>query len=136
MVTKPRPRLKSLEGSVIVLQQGEVIMDRIPGSLALTAHFGATALLLGGALILIPIAPSALAQTGAPAGSTINGTVPLSEGNTWGGLDHQPTPSEAGPAVSAQQQARISHKLNKLDEELLNDPLPQVPAGGPSVQGN
>jgi hypothetical protein len=84
----------------------------------------------------MPIAQPARAQTGATAGSTVNGTVPLSEGNIWGGLDHQPTPSEAGPAISSQQQARINHKLNKLDEQLLNDPLPQVPAGGPSVQGN
>jgi len=111
-------------------------MDRIPGSPALTAHFGTAALLLCGVFILAPIGRPALAQTGATAGSTINGTVPLSEGNTWGGLDHQPTPSEAGPAFSSQQQARINHKLNKLDEQLLNDPLPQVPAGGPSVQGN
>jgi hypothetical protein len=52
----------------------------------------------------------------------------------WNGLDHQPTPSEVAPAGAAQQ-ARINHKLNKLDKQLLNDPLPKMPAGAPPVTG-
>ena len=86
-----------------------------------------------GALML---APPAMAQSAAPPGSTINGTVPTSEGNIYNGFDHQPTASEAGPSGDAQQQARINRKLNKLDQQLLNDPLPKLPAGAPPVAGN
>ena len=95
---------------------------------------GAAALLGLGAALLVPLAP-ALAQTAPPPGSTINGTVPTSEGNVWNGQDHQPTPSEVPPA-SAQQQAKINHKLNKIDRQLLKYKLPKVPAGAPPVVGN
>jgi hypothetical protein len=86
--------------------------------------------------MLVPIARPALAQSTDGPGSTINGTVPTAEGNVWNGLDHQPTPSEVAPLGNAQEQARINRKLNKLDKQLLNDPLPKVPAGAPQVQGN
>jgi hypothetical protein len=101
-------------------------MDRRSGCAALAA-------LLCGALLL---APPALAQSAAPPGSTLNGTVPTSEGNVWNGLDHQPTPAEIAPATNSHQQAKQNHKLGKLDQQLLNDPLPKSPAGAPPVSGN
>jgi len=104
-------------------------MDRLPITQARTV----AALALGGAILL---ALPALAQNAPPPGSTINGTVPTAEGNVWNGLDHQPTPSEIAPVGNAQQQARINHKLSKLDQQLLNDPLPKLPPGAPAIQGN
>jgi hypothetical protein len=85
-------------------------------------------------LIATAIVP-ARAQTSPPPGSTITGAVPSSEGNVWGGLDHQPTPSEVAPLNNQQQQAKINHKLGKLDQQLLNYKLPKVPAGAPPVAG-
>ena len=124
-------------------------MVRLPGSADLIARGrAAAALALGGLLLMAQpalaqtmvaqtmLAQTMLAQTGAPPGSTINGTVPTAEGNVWNGLDHQPTPSEVAPAGNAQQQARINHKLSKLDQQLLNDPLPKLPPGAPVIQGN
>jgi hypothetical protein len=93
-------------------------------------------LVLGGALVLAPIVQPALAQSAPPPGSTINGTVPASEGNIWNGLDHQPTPSETAPINNPRRQAHVNHTLNKLDQQLLNDPLPKVPAGAPAATGN
>jgi hypothetical protein len=95
---------------------------------------GAATLLSLGVALLVPLAP-ALAQGAPPPGSTINGTVPTSEGNVWNGMDHQPTPSEVPPA-SAQQQAKINHKLSKLDQQLLNYKLPKLPKGAPPITGN
>jgi hypothetical protein len=110
-------------------------MDRMRGS----AGFSRQCRRLAGACLLAalvaPIVP-AHAQTPPPPGSTINGTVPSSEGNVWGGLDHQPTPSEVAPLNNQQQQAKINHKLSKLDRQLLNYKLPKVPAGAPPVAGN
>jgi len=94
----------------------------------------AGALMLCSLLMALPLVP-ALAQS-APPGSTINGTVPNSEGNVWGGLDHQPTPSEVAPLNNQQEQAKINHKLSKLDQQLLNYKLPKVPNGAPPVAGN
>ena len=101
-------------------------MDRRSG-------FAALAAFLCGALLL---APSALAQSAAPPGSTINGTVPTSEGNVWNGLDHQPTPAEIAPANNSHWQAKQNHTLGNLDQQLMNDPLPKSPAGAPPVNGN
>jgi len=79
--------------------------------------------------------PPALAQNGsANPAATINGTVPASEGNIWNGVDHQPTEADV-PPISMQKQDKINHKLQKLDQELLNAPLPKVPAGAPPVAG-
>jgi hypothetical protein len=103
----------------------------------MTRRFGSAARLFCGALMLAAITRhAALAQNAPPPGSTVNGTVPTSEGNVWNGLDHQPTPSDVAPIGNAQQQARINRKLNKLDQQLLNDPLPKVPNGAPPVTGN
>jgi hypothetical protein len=109
-------------------------MVRLPGSANLIARGRAAATLALGGLLLM--APPALAQNSPPPGSTINGTVPTAEGNVWNGLDHQPTPSEIAPVGNAQEQARINHKLSKLDQQLLNDPLPKLPPGAPTIQGN
>jgi hypothetical protein len=87
------------------------------------------------ALLMAPIVPAS-AQTSPPPGSTVTGTVPSSEGNVWGGLDHQPTPSEVAPLNNQQQQAKINHKLGKLDQQLLNYKLPKVPNGAPPVARN
>jgi hypothetical protein len=95
---------------------------------------GAATLLGLGAALLVPLVP-ALAQTAPPPGSTINGTVPTTEGNVWNGLDHQPTPADVPPADEAQQQ-KINHKLDKLDQQLLNYQLPKLPVGAPPVAGN
>ncbi len=94
----------------------------------------AAALMLCSFLMAAPVIP-ARAQAPAP-GSTVNGTVPSSEGNVWGGLDHQPTPSEVAPLNNQQEQAKINHKLSKLDQQLLNYKLPKVPNGAPPVAGN
>jgi hypothetical protein len=91
------------------------------------AQIAGAALLLSAALML--------AQNAAPPGSTINGTVPTAEGNVWNGLDHQPRRDDRAPA-NARPQARINHRLSKLDRQLLNDPLPRAPAGAPPVAGN
>jgi hypothetical protein len=109
-------------------------MDRLRGSTVFAA-FVVGALTMGGAMVPGSIVP-AQAQTAPTPGSTINGTVPSSEGNVWGGLDHQPTPSEVAPLNNQQQQAKINRKLNKLDQELLNYQLPKVPNGAPPVAGN
>jgi hypothetical protein len=102
-------------------------MNRMPGS--------ATRIICGALMLASTVQPHpALAQSQPPPGSTANGTVPSSEGTVWNGLDPQPTPSEVAPAGAAQQ-ARINHKLNKLDKQLLNDPLPKMPAGAPPVTG-
>jgi hypothetical protein len=95
---------------------------------------GAATLLSLAAALVVPLAP-ALAQSAQGPGSTISGTVPTTEGNVWGGLDHQPTPADVPPST-AQQQAKINHKLDKLDQQLLNFQLPKLPAGAPSVSGN
>lgn len=102
-------------------------MDRKRGAAA-----GAASLGLAGAVIWMTLVPAG-AQTPAPPGSTINGTVPTAQGNVWNGLDHQPTPSEIAPITSPKQNARVNRKLNKLDSELLNAPLPPPPKGGPSI---
>ncbi|MCB8883265.1 hypothetical protein ACELLULO517_23650 [Acidisoma cellulosilytica] len=80
-------------------------------------------------------APAAFAQSSSnnPA-ATVNGTVPTSEGNVWGGADHQPTEADV-PQGTMQQQDKINRKLQKLDKQLLNDPLPKVPNGAPQVSG-
>jgi hypothetical protein len=110
-------------------------MDRMRGSADISRQYHrlASAVLL--AVLMAPIV-SASAQTSPPPGSTITGAVPSSEGNVWGGLDHQPTPSEIAPLTNQQQQAKINHKLNKLDQQLLNYKLPKVPPGAPPVAGN
>ncbi len=106
-------------------------MDRRPGPLTLS----------GGLIVIVAVgvlarmAPVA-AQTAAPPGSTINGTVPTVQGNRWGGLDHQPTPSQVAPIAGSRERTRINRKLNKLDQRLLNTPIPQPPAGGPTVPGD
>jgi hypothetical protein len=110
-------------------------MDRMRGSADSSRQcrrFAGIALL---AVLIAPIVP-AHAQTSPPPGSTITGAVPSSEGNIWGGLDHQPTPSEIAPLNNQQQQAKINHKLSKLDQQLLNYKLPKVPNGAPPVAGN
>ena len=109
-------------------------MDRMRGSAKVSRHgrrFAAAALL---AALTAPVVP-ARAQTPPPPGSTINGSVPSAEGNVWGGLDHQPTPSEVAPLNNQQEQAKINHKLSKLDQQLLNYKLPKVPVGAPPVAG-
>jgi hypothetical protein len=112
-------------------------MDRLSGSAPPNGRGPAVAtLLLGGALMMGPLAGAAVAQSAAPPGSTINGSVPTAEGNVWNGLDHQPTPSEIAPLNNPNQQALINHTLKKLDKQLLNDPLPKLPAGAPPVEGN
>jgi hypothetical protein len=103
-------------------------MDRIPG---------VTACLLGGLLMLEPLARlPALAQTAPPPGSTINGTVPSSDGNVWNGFDHQPTPADTAPVTGLHRRAHVNRTLGKLDRQLLNDPLPKIPAGAPQADGN
>ena len=112
-------------------------MDRSSGSQAPSASGrGSVTLLLAIALMLAPMAQAARAQTTATPGSTINGTVPTSEGNVWNGLDHQPTPAEIAPLNNPHRSAKEVHTLNKLNNELLNYPLPKVPAGAPPVNGN
>jgi hypothetical protein len=92
--------------------------------------------LLGAAVLCLSLAAAAQAsaQSNNPA-ATINGTVPSAEGNTWGGFDHQPTEADA-PPTSAAQQAKINRKLEKLNQELLDEKLPKVPAGAPPVAGS
>ncbi len=111
-------------------------MDRFskPAALFHDCCSYAAGLGLGAALVLGSAGAASAQSSGNPA-STINGTVPTSEGNIWGGLDHQPTPGEVAPG-SPQQQAKINHKLNKLDQQLLNYKLPKLPAGAPAVEGN
>jgi hypothetical protein len=106
-------------------------------SLAATARYcraGAVTFCVGIAQVALPMG-QAHAQTAPPPGSTINGTVPTSEGNIWNGLDHQPTPADV-PSIGSAQQAQISHKLDNLDQQLLNYKLPKLPAGAPPVAGN
>lgn len=99
---------------------------------AMTVAWTVCALLMGVGLVTIT---PALAQTGsANPAATVNGTVPSSEGNVWNGLDHQPTEADV-PPTTMQQQDKINHKLQKLDQQLLNAPLPKVPAGAPPVAG-
>jgi hypothetical protein len=110
-------------------------MDRMRGSAGFSRHCRRVAGAAVLAALIAPIVP-ACAQTSPPPGSTITGTVPSSEGNVWGGLDHQPTPSEVAPLNNQQEQAKINHKLSKLDQQLLNYKLPKVPNGAPPVAGN
>lgn len=84
--------------------------------------------------LVLTLAAPAFAQSTNPA-ATINGTVPSSEGNVWGGLDHQPTEADVPPAT-AKQQEKINRKLQKLNNQLLDAPLPKVPAGAPPVAGS
>ena len=93
----------------------------------------AGAALLGTALAT---APAAFAQSSStnPA-ATVNGTVPTAEGNVWGGADHQPTEADV-PQGTMKQQDKINHKLQTLDQQLMNDPLPKMPAGAPQVSGS
>jgi hypothetical protein len=123
--------------SVVAWQQAEVIMNRVPSVAYLTVcgRWAAGVILCGGLALASDVRP-ALAKSTATPGSTINGTVPTSEGNVWNGLDHQPTPSEVAPINNPQQQSQVNHTLNHLDNQLLNQPLPKVPAGAPPVQGN
>lgn len=84
------------------------------------------------------VAPMATAfAQGAPANpaATVNGTVPAAQGNVWNGLDHQPTQSDVPPMGSSQQQ-QVNKTLNQLDNQLMNQPLPKVPSGAPTVSGN
>ena len=112
-------------------------MNHSPGGATVPAHGRlAVALVLCCGFALAPIGRPALAQSTATPGSTINGTVPTSEGNRWNGLDHQPTPSEVAPTGNPQQQTQVNHTLSKLDQQLLNQPLPKVPAGAPPVNGD
>jgi hypothetical protein len=82
------------------------------------------------------LAPAAFAQSGGnnPA-ATVNGTVPTAEGNVWGGMDHQPTEAEV-PQGTIKQQDKINHKLQTLDQQLMNAPLGKVPNGGPAISGD
>lgn len=100
---------------------------------AMTMAWTAGALLLCAGFAAVP---PAFAQSGAanPA-ATVNGTVPSSEGNVWNGQDHQPTEADVAPATM-QQQDKINHKLQKLDQQLMNAPLPKVPSGAPPVAGS
>ena len=111
-------------------------MAKTSGSPAHTVQRRAVETLFWCALTLGSIAHPALAQTTVTPGSTINGTVPRSEGNRWNGLDHQPTSSETIPIQNSHQQAKVNHKLSKLDQQLLNYKLPKLPAGAPTVDGN
>lgn len=95
----------------------------------------AVALALGAGIALAPMA-SVMAQSQPSPGATINGTVPTSEGNVWNGLDHQPTPADVPPITNPQTADKINGELNKLDQKLMNDKLPKVPAGAPPVVGN
>jgi hypothetical protein len=79
-------------------------------------------------------ASQASAQGSNNPAATINGTVPSSEGNIWGGMDHQPTESEV-PQGSMQQQQQINNTLQNLDQQLLNEKLPKLPEGAPAVSG-
>ncbi len=106
-------------------------MDRKPRATDCAAGI----FLLCGAMLLASPNPAS-AQSAPPAGSTINGAVPTVEGGTWGGFDHQPTEAEAPPISNPQQAAKVNRKLNKLDQQLLNYPLPKLPDGAPSVSGN
>ena len=112
------PRVtKTLGGFSFLRQRGpssaEVSMDRFlrPAAILHQCWSSAAGLGLGAALIL-GSARAALAQSPGNPASTINGTVPTSEGNIWGGLDHQPTPGELPPG-DVQQQAKINHKLEQ-----------------------
>ncbi len=76
----------------------------------------------------------ALAQSQSPA-TTVTGQVPVREGNTWGGADHDPTPGEvlpaekaAGIAPSAKRDAKVNKKLDKLYEQLMGSPPAPAPA--------
>ncbi len=117
-------------------QQAGVTMAKTFGSPARIVQRRAVRILLWSALLVGSIGSPALAQTTTTPGSTINGTVPTSEGNRWNGLDHQPTPSETVPIQNPHQQAKVNHKLNKLDQQLLNYKLPKLPSGAPTVNGN
>ena len=94
---------------------------------------GCVVRVFGGVLLLGSLVRPALSQVSAAPGSTINGSVPHSEGNVWNGLDHQPTPGQTAAVTNPHQQAQVSHTLSKLDRQLLNDPLPPAPAGAPQV---
>ena len=112
-------------------------MDHHPGSLCrASSSRWLGAIFVCGVFMLAPTVQPALAQSAPAPGSTINGTVPTSEGNRWNGFDHQPTPSESAPLNNPHQQAKVNHTLSKLDRELLDDPLPKLPAGAPAVTGN
>ena len=72
--------------------------------------------LLFAALALSAIAPLASAQQ----------RVPLREGNIWGGLDHEPVPSDvhrseeaAGIAQSPTQEDRSSNEVETLYRQLI-----------------
>jgi hypothetical protein len=99
----------------------------------MTMACAAGALVLGAGVAAVP--PALAQSTGANPAATVNGTVPSSEGNVWNGQDHQPTPADVAP-TTMQQQDKINHKLQKLDQQLMNAPLPKVPSGAPPVAGN
>lgn len=100
-------------------------MRRLPAALC------ATVLLLGA----VPLVPAFAQNGGGNPAATINGTVPTAEGNTWNGMDHQPTEADV-PQGTMQQQQQINNQLNQLDQQLMNDKLPKVPKGAPPVTGN
>ena len=89
--------------------------------------------LAGGGFTLAPVA-FAQSSSNNPA-ATINGSVPSSEGNVWGGADHQPTEADV-PQGTVQQQDKINQQLQTLDQQLMNEPLPKVPTGAPPVAGS
>jgi hypothetical protein len=76
----------------------------------------------------------ASAQTGDNPGATINGTVPTSEGNIWGGLSHQPTEAQV-PQLPPLQGEQLNNTLQTLAQKLLNEKLPKVPKSAPPVSG-
>jgi hypothetical protein len=83
----------------------------------------------------IGTASQAFAQSANNPAATINGTVPTSEGNIWGGVAHQPTEAEV-PQPPVQRQEQLNQQLQNLDQQLMNEPLPSLPQGSPSVPGN
>jgi hypothetical protein len=75
-------------------------------------------------------ASQASAQTSDNPAATINGTVPTSEGNIWGGLAHQPTEAQV-PQLPPLQGEQLNNTLETLAQKLLNEKLPKVPASAP-----
>jgi len=76
--------------------------------------------------VATPMTAGAQSTAAAPRAAA----VPTSNANVWNGLDHQPTEASA-PRLSAKREKKVDHTLGTLDQQLLDQKLPKVPAGAP-----
>jgi hypothetical protein len=123
------PAIVALGGGVagltVVIQLREIRGIR----LAIRGRRLLAAVLLGFGLGTVS---QASAQTSDNPAATINGTVPTSEGNIWGGLAHQPTEAQV-PELPPLQREQLNNTLQTLAQKLLNEKLPKVPKSAPPV---